>query len=93
LSRDTLAASADAEPQVGDLTGRRNERPVERDRPEVTSVDEANAIAQEDRYQVDHDLVEKPGAEALGCDGRSEDDDIVAVGGVDGSRDCVAQLT
>jgi hypothetical protein len=87
-----LVASSDGEPQIGDLTGRRNECPLKGDRPEVRRVDEADAVSQQDRDQVDHDLVEQSGTKALQRDAGAEDDDILTRGCVGCRRHGVAQL-
>src|SRR5262249_2210231 len=68
----SLAVSPDGEAQVGDLTRRRKQCPVKGNHAKVWRIDETDAVAQQDRYQVDHDLVEQAGTKALHCEVGSE---------------------
>ena len=46
-------------PQVGDLTGARDEYPLGPDLTEFWRVDESNSVAEQDRHEVDNVVVEQ----------------------------------
>jgi hypothetical protein len=73
------------------LTRGRNQGALKGDRDQV--VDEPHAVAQQNRHEVDHDLVEEAGAQALHGEVGPKDDDILAVCCGGGRRDSIAQLS